>query len=99
MVMKDVSARLKTLPSLKIKPRTIAAGEFKARCLQIMDEVQQTGGTVIITKRGKPVAQLTASVDADAQKPVSFFGLTKGSMTILGDIVSPLPNEWEADQD
>ena len=36
----------------------IAAGEFKARCLKLMDEVQATGEEVVITKRGKPVAKL-----------------------------------------
>lgn len=36
----------------------IPAGEFKAHCLQLMDEVAATGQTLIITKRGKPVAKL-----------------------------------------
>jgi prevent-host-death family protein len=39
--------------------RTIAAGEFKAKCLAVMDEVQATGQPVVVTKRGKPVARLT----------------------------------------
>ncbi len=34
----------------------IPAGEFKAQCLHIMDEVNQTRQSIIITKRGKPVA-------------------------------------------
>ncbi len=38
--------------------KKIPAGEFKAKCLKLMDEVQQTGQEVIITKRGKPVARL-----------------------------------------
>jgi antitoxin (DNA-binding transcriptional repressor) of toxin-antitoxin stability system len=41
--------------------RIIAAGKFKATCLELMDEVLENRTlTVIITKRGKPVAQLTA---------------------------------------
>lgn len=41
--------------------RVVPAGEFKARCLQLMDEVlAHPGLTLVITKRGKPVAQLTA---------------------------------------
>jgi len=42
--------------------RTIPAGEFKAKCLQLMDEVNQKNLTLIITKRGKPVSQLTAPI-------------------------------------
>ena len=38
--------------------QTIAAGEFKAKCLGLIDEVEATGKTVIITKRGKPMARL-----------------------------------------
>lgn len=78
-------------------PKTIPAGQFKAQCLHLMDEVQKTGTAVIITKRGKPVARLVP--DVQEEKPFrSLYGLTKGSMKILGDIVSPLPNEWEADR-
>ena len=38
--------------------RTIAAGEFKAKCLQLMDEVNEKGVTLIVTERGKPVSQV-----------------------------------------
>jgi len=82
----------------KSKTRTIPAGEFKAKCLRLMDEVAETGTAIIITKRGKPVVRVAR--EEFAQKPLpSLYGLTKGSMVIHGDIVSPLPNEWEADQD
>jgi prevent-host-death family protein len=40
-------------------PTTIAAGEFKAKCLKLLDEVAETRKTLVITKRGKPLAQLT----------------------------------------
>ena len=73
--------------------KTIPAGQFKAQCLQLMDEVNATGIPVVITKRGKPVARL---VPVDTAPFVSLYGLTKGSMKILGDIVEPLPDEWEA---
>ena len=54
MVMKK---NLKPAPEFRIVP----AGEFKARCLQLMDEVYENRNlTIIITKRGKPVAQMTA---------------------------------------
>ena len=54
MVMKKESA---PAPEFRIVP----AGKFKAQCLQLMDEVYENRNlTIIITKRGKPVAQMTA---------------------------------------
>ena len=41
-------------------PRTIKASEFKAKCLKLMDEVAANGEEIVITKKGKPVAKLTA---------------------------------------
>lgn len=81
-----------------VKPKVIAAGAFKAQCLHLMDEVQETRVPLVITKRGKPVVKLVPATPEI--KPFrSLYGRTKGSIKILGDIISPLPNEWEADQD
>jgi prevent-host-death family protein len=100
MVMKAASKKnpAKAVPVARKQVRTIAAGEFKAKCLQLMDEVAATGETIIITKRGKPVVSI-APPPQEEQPFRSLYGLTKGSMKIHGDIVSPLPNEWEADRD
>ena len=38
--------------------RTIPAGRFKAQCLKLLDEVAETGETIVVTKRGKPVAKV-----------------------------------------
>ena len=65
--------------------KKIAAGAFKANCLAIMDEVQTKRETVVITKRGKPVAKL---VPVDAKKD-DLFDSFRGKVTIVGDIVSP----------
>ena len=40
------------------RTRTVPAGEFKAKCLKLMDEVDETGLTIVITKRGRPVSRL-----------------------------------------
>ena len=72
----------------------IAAGEFKAKCLGLLDEVQRQRKEVVITKRGKPVAKLVPMVDT----PASFIGSMKGTMEIIGDIVSPIDVEWEANE-
>lgn len=72
--------------------KKIPAGQFKARCLAIMDEVQAKRQTVVITKRGKPVAKL---VPVEQEKD-DIFGFLKGKIKITGDIVSPAltPEEW-----
>ena len=65
--------------------KQMPAGEFKARCLAIMDQVQKTREPVLITKHGKPVAQLVpAPGSAD-----DIFGYMKGKAKTVGDIVSP----------
>jgi prevent-host-death family protein len=38
--------------------KTIAAGKFKNTCLKTLDEVAKTKSSVIITKRGRPIARL-----------------------------------------
>ncbi len=73
--------------------RTIKASEFKAKCLQLMDEVADNGGEIIITKRGTPVARLVPH----RERPKSLFGTGRDRMKILGDIISPLDVEWEAE--
>ena len=72
--------------------RTIKASEFKAKCLKLMDEVAESGEDIIITKNGKAVAKLTAH----REKPKSLYGLGRGRMKIIGDIISPIDVEWEA---
>lgn len=72
---------------------SIGAGEFKAKCLQLLDEVAASRKPLIITKFGKPVARVVPMPPA-----VKLRGALKGSVLYEGDIVSPLDNEWEAAQ-
>jgi len=72
---------------------TMQASEFKAKCLALMDEVARTGRTVVITKNGRPVAELRAHRPPRARSPI---GLHKGAVQIQGDIVSPLDARWDA---
>jgi antitoxin (DNA-binding transcriptional repressor) of toxin-antitoxin stability system len=65
--------------------KRMAAGSFKVHCLAVMDEVQSKRETVLITKRGKPVAKL---VPADRETD-DIFGFLVGEGTIQGDVVSP----------
>jgi prevent-host-death family protein len=73
--------------------KQMAAGEFKARCLAVMDDVNATGEPVIITKRGVPVAKIVPV----SSKKRDLFGFMAGQFEIVGDIESPtVPlEEWE----
>ena len=66
---------------------TIQASEFKAKCLALMDEVARTGRTIVVTKNGKPVAELRPYRPLSAK---SLIGLHKGKIRVTGDIVEPV---------
>lgn len=72
----------------------INAAEFKAKCLKLIDEVAHTHEPLVITKRGKPVAKL---VPIEDETPVSLYGCMKGTVTFLGDILSPIDESWSAE--
>ena len=75
--------------------RTIPAGEFKAHCLKLMDDVAETGEEIVITKRGKPVARLLAAEKAKP-KPREFeFGYMRGTVKFLGDVIEPIYPDYE----
>ena len=73
--------------------RTMSATEFRARCYRLLDEVAETGREIVITKRGKPVAQLRPI------RPVrkSLFGRDRDIIKIHGDIGAPIDVEWDAE--
>jgi prevent-host-death family protein len=71
--------------------RTIAAGQFKAQCLRLLDEVAETGETIVVTKRGKAVAKL---------QPVEEPPSLKGSVTYLvsdEELIAPIDEVWNAE--
>jgi prevent-host-death family protein len=74
--------------------RTITASRFKAQCLGLMDEVEANRETVLVTKNGKPVAQL-GPVPFAGEDPI--FGFYRGKIEILGDIVSPTQTDAETE--
>jgi prevent-host-death family protein len=71
------------------------AAEFKAKCLELMDQVAESGQEIVITKRGKPIAKLVP-MEEKPLKPL--FGSMAGTGEILGDIISPIDVKWEADE-
>ncbi len=72
------------------KPRYVPAGEFKARCLALLDEVAATGIPIIVTKRSKPVARV---VPLEEEQPRGLLG----SIVLEKDIVSALDERWDAE--
>lgn len=75
--------------SLFAMERTISATQFKARCLALLDEVAESGETLVVTKRGKPVARVEP-----ARPPRSL----AGSVTFLvsdEEFIAPLFPDWE----
>jgi prevent-host-death family protein len=71
--------------------RSISASEFKAKCLALLDEVAETGETIIVTKRGKPVARVEA-----AEQPTSLVG-TARQLVPDDELIKPLYEDWEPD--
>jgi prevent-host-death family protein len=69
------------------------AGEFKARCLSVMDDVNATGEPVLITKRGASVAKIVPV----SSKKRDLFGFMAGQFEIVGNIESPVVplGAWE----
>ncbi len=80
-----------TLPEMP-PMQTIRASEFKAKCLALMDEVARTGRPLLVTKNGKPVAELRPHTAPGKDA----FGIWKGRLLVKGDIVSPVDADWEA---
>jgi len=74
--------------------RTVKASVFKAKCLSLMDLVNESGEEIIITKNGKPVSRLVPY----RKKPESLFGLHKGKVKSKDDLIAPTGEEWTAAQ-
>jgi prevent-host-death family protein len=76
----------------------IAISEFKAKCLALLEQVQKTKKPLLVTRFGKPVAQVSPPPTESAG---DFIGSMKGTFEILGDIISPANDEddWEVLRD
>jgi prevent-host-death family protein len=80
-------------PKKFTKRLSIPVGQFKARYLDLMDQVRDRHCEIVITRRGKPVAKLVPY----EQKSRDIFGYLKGSVVIHDDIIEPTGEVWEAD--
>lgn len=76
-----------------MKERTLPVTEFKAKCLQLLDQVARQGDSLVITKRGRPVARVVP-VSAPA-RPLR--GSWKNVVKTTGDIVQfDVMEDWES---
>lgn len=77
----------------------IPISQFKAKCLALLEQVRKTKKPIRITRHGKPVAEVVPP--SAVQDRSSWIGSMKGSVEILGDIISPASDEdeWEALRD
>ena len=73
----------------------IPISKFKATCLRVLENIRQSGETVLITKNGKPIAMVSPPNMSTLEKG---FGYFRGKFTITGDIISPISDqeEWDA---
>lgn len=69
----------------------VAAGRFKANGLALLDEVAGTGEPIVVTKRGRPVAEVVPLRGARRRS-------LRGSVTAHGDIVAPVLGPWDVDR-
>ncbi|MHB8068415.1 MAG: type II toxin-antitoxin system Phd/YefM family antitoxin [Desulfobaccales bacterium] len=70
---------------------SLTVSKFKATCLAVVEEVARSKKPVIITKRGKPIAELVPYAGETEQPPL------KDTVAFMGDIISPVASEdWEA---
>lgn len=73
--------------------KEITATQFKARCLRLLDEVAESGETLVVTKRGRPVVRV---------EPSSPRQDLRGSVKLLvspEEFVKPLDVAWDVERD
>jgi len=76
--------------------RTMPAGQFKAKCLAVMDEVQAKRVPVLVTKNGKPVAKLVPLDLPEGEDPLDAFYY--GKIEMVGDPFVPLYSDEELEE-
>ncbi|NKB69367.1 MAG: type II toxin-antitoxin system Phd/YefM family antitoxin [Candidatus Latescibacteria bacterium] len=71
---------------------TISISQFKAKCLSLLQDLNETNEPLIITKYGKPFAEVRPCAK-DLQSALEKF---RGSVVAQDDLVSPIDEDWEA---
>lgn len=76
---------------MTMKKRMMPAGQFKAECLALLDRVADTGESVVVTKRGRPVAEV---IPVRTRAPRTL----RASVTVRGDVVAPVLGDWDLER-
>jgi prevent-host-death family protein len=78
---------------------TIPISKFKATCLRLLDNVKKTGKSILVTRKGEPIALVIPP--PPPPKPEQWLGCMKDRITVTGDIISPVMDEekWEVLKD
>jgi prevent-host-death family protein len=84
MVTSDILMTMK-----KRNDKVVPAGEFKAKCLALFDEVETRRHTFVVTKRGRPVARIVPLASDKARS-------LRGSLLYEEDLVTPIDVNWNA---
>lgn len=74
--------------------KTIKASEFKAKCLSLMDDVEQSGEEIVVTKNGRPVSRLVPV----KTRPKEVYGLHRGMWQLKDDLVDPVSEAWDVER-
>lgn len=74
---------------------TIAISEFKATCLAVLERVRRTGASIVVTKRGEPVAEINPPSPASTSE--EWIGSMRGTATMADDLIAPASasTEWD----
>jgi prevent-host-death family protein len=76
--------------TMVMSTRTVSASQFKTKCLAMLDEVAATGEEIIVTKRGRPVARVSATTEPETLLGSVTFNVSED------DLIEPLDIEWNA---
>jgi prevent-host-death family protein len=69
---------------------SLSVSEFKSKCLAVLQDVNKQKKRVVITKRGKPIAEVIPYDPREKEIPL------KDTVLFMGDIISPVTDEdWE----
>ena len=81
---------METVNEHEYEARFLSVSEFQGQCSELIAEVAERGGEVVITRDGLPITRLI-SVHGPRGRPP---GLMKGTIEIKGDIVGPIGADW-----
>ena len=71
--------------------KSVSASEFKSRCLALIEDVRRTRRPLLVTRHGKPVAEIAPYAPAKRQRGNPL----KDSVLFQDDLVSPISVPWD----